>query len=68
VMIWSGRPVLPGRVERLQAPHRDMNTLIAVGTGAAYLYSLVATFAPGVFAGAGHPADVYYESVSASSR
>ena len=25
-----------------------MNTLIALGTGAAYLYSLVATFLPGV--------------------
>jgi len=30
----------------------DMNTLIAVGTGAAYLYSLAATIAPGFFAGA----------------
>ncbi|MGH9944169.1 MAG: copper-translocating P-type ATPase, partial [Pyrinomonadaceae bacterium] len=30
----------------------DMNTLIAVGTGAAYLYSVAATFAPGFFAGA----------------
>jgi len=29
-----------------------MNTLIAVGTGAAYLYSAAATFAPGFFAGA----------------
>ncbi len=30
----------------------DMNTLIAVGTGAAYLYSIAATIAPGVFANA----------------
>src|SRR3989441_12335469 len=43
----------------------DMNTLIGVGTGAAYLYSLVATFAPDVFAAAGLPADVYYEAVCA---
>src|SRR5690348_6717878 len=42
-----------------------MNTLIGVGTGAAYLYSLVATFFPGVFAAAGRGADVYYESVCA---
>jgi Cu+-exporting ATPase len=42
-----------------------MNTLIAVGTGAAYLYSLVATFAPGALAAAGRPPDVYYEAVSA---
>src|SRR5437588_136294 len=43
----------------------DMTTLIAVGTGAAFLYSLVATLAPGVFTRAGLPADVYYEAVSA---
>ncbi|MDQ3688301.1 MAG: heavy metal translocating P-type ATPase [Acidobacteriota bacterium] len=30
----------------------DMNTLIAVGTGAAYLYSIAATIAPGFFASA----------------
>ncbi len=29
----------------------DMNTLIAVGTGAAYLYSIAATIAPRLFAG-----------------
>src|SRR5438128_5501080 len=42
-----------------------MNTLIGVGTGAAYLYSLVATFFPGLFVRAGLPADVYYEAVAA---
>ena len=42
-----------------------MNTLIALGTGAAFLYSLAVTVAPGVVApaGAGHamPPAVYYE-------
>src|SRR5260370_4454255 len=42
-----------------------MNTLIAVGTGSAFVYSVVATLMPGVFARAGLPADVYYEAVSA---
>src|SRR5437867_9841664 len=42
-----------------------MITLIGVGTGAASLYSLVATLAPGLFTRAGLPADVYYEAVSA---
>src|SRR5258708_32838324 len=42
-----------------------MNTLIAVGTGSAFVYSVVATLLPGVFARAGLPADVYYEAVSA---
>jgi Cu+-exporting ATPase len=36
-----------------------------VGTGAAFLYSLVATLLPWVFSGAGLPADVYYEGVNA---
>src|SRR5439155_2461334 len=39
--------------------------LIGVGTGAAYLYSLVATAAPTFFLRAGLPADVYYEAVAA---
>ena len=42
-----------------------MNTLIAVGTSVAYLYSVAVTFFPGVFegaAGAGFKAAVYYDS------
>src|SRR2546430_15033295 len=42
-----------------------MNPPTAVGTGAAFLSSLVATLMPGVFTRAGLPADVYYEAVSA---
>jgi len=45
-----------------------MFTLIALGTGAAYLYSLVATFAPGVFPtgfrGMGGAVAVYYEAAA----
>ncbi|MEO7996746.1 MAG: copper-translocating P-type ATPase, partial [Gemmatimonadaceae bacterium] len=37
--------------------------LVAIGTGSAFLYSLVATFAPDVFTSRGVPADVYYEAV-----
>jgi Cu+-exporting ATPase len=40
-----------------------MNTLIAVGTGAALLFSAAATVAPGLFASQGVSADVYYEAV-----
>ena len=40
-----------------------MNTLVALGTSAAYGYSVVATFAPGVLPpGAVH---VYYEAAAA---
>jgi Cu+-exporting ATPase len=41
----------------------DMNTLIALGAGSAFLYSLAATFAPHWFQGRGLAADVYYEAV-----
>ena len=40
-----------------------MNTLVALGTGAAFLLSLAATVAPGAFERRGLPPDVYYEAV-----
>src|SRR5439155_19279983 len=65
VVVWSGGQFYRGARSSFKHRTADMNTLIAVGTGAAYLYSLVATFAPGVLAAAGRPPDVYYEAVSA---
>ena len=65
VVAWSGQQFYKGMWSGFKHRTADMNTLIGVGTGAAYLYSLVATFAPDVFAAAGLPADVYYEAVSA---
>jgi Cu+-exporting ATPase len=41
----------------------DMNTLVAVGTGAAYFYSLIATLFPNVVAVDGH-ADVYFDTTA----
>jgi P-type Cu+ transporter len=40
-----------------------MNTLVALGTGAAFLVSAAATVAPGFFAARGVAPDVYYEAV-----
>ena len=40
-----------------------MNTLIAVGTGAAFLYSVLATVAPEYFLSRGVLPDLYYEAV-----
>jgi Cu+-exporting ATPase len=40
-----------------------MNTLIAIGTGAAFVYSVVATLAPGLFVSDSSRPDVYYEAV-----
>jgi P-type Cu+ transporter len=65
VLVWAGGQFYRGAWSGFKHRTADMNTLIAVGTGAAYLYSLVATAAPGVLAAADRPADVYYEAVSA---
>jgi P-type Cu+ transporter len=65
VVAWSGQQFYKGTWSGLRHRTADMNTLIGVGTGAAYLYSLVATAAPTLFLRAGLPADVYYEAVAA---
>jgi len=55
----------PGREYYVKAATRrfDMNTLIAVGTGSAFLYSLAATIFPHKFHASGIMPDVYYEAV-----
>src|ERR1041385_5101276 len=63
VVVWSGRQFYRGTWSGLKHRTADMNTLIGVGTGAAYLYSLAATFAPGLLVAPGREADVYHESV-----
>jgi Cu+-exporting ATPase len=46
VVFYSGAPFYRGAWAALRHGAADMNTLIATGTGAAFLYSLVATVAP----------------------
>ncbi|HJQ31357.1 MAG TPA: heavy metal translocating P-type ATPase [Pyrinomonadaceae bacterium] len=46
VVIYSGAPFYRGAWAALRHRAADMNTLIATGTGAAFIYSLVATVAP----------------------
>ncbi len=65
VVAWSGQQFYKGTWSGIRHRTADMNTLIGVGTGAAYVYSLIATAAPGIFLRAGLPADVYYEAVAA---
>src|SRR5213083_1515404 len=65
VVAWSGQQFYKGTWSGLRHRTADMNTLIGVGTGAAFLYSLIATAAPTLFLRAGLPADVYYEAVAA---
>jgi Cu+-exporting ATPase len=63
-LLWSGRQFFVGAWRGVQHRTADMNTLIAVGTGAAFVYSAFATLLPAVFASAHLRADVYYEAVN----
>ena len=63
VMTWAGRHFYTRAWAAFRHHSADMNTLIAVGTGAAFVYSLIATLAPGFFAARGVAPDVYYEAV-----
>jgi Cu+-exporting ATPase len=64
VLLWSARQFFQGALSGFRHRSADMNTLIAVGTGAAFAYSLVGTVVPGALAGASLRVDVYYEGVN----
>jgi len=64
VQLWAGWPFYAGAWKVGRHGSADMNTLIALGTSAAYLYSLVATVAPGLFADPGELPDVYFDTAA----
>ena len=49
VVLWAGWPLLQRGWDSVRRRSLNMFSLIALGVGAAYLYSLVALFAPGLF-------------------
>ncbi len=49
VVLWAGWPFLVRGARSLRTGNFNMFTLIALGVGAAYLYSAVAMLAPGLF-------------------
>ena len=63
VMAWAGRHFYTRAWSALRHKGSDMNTLVAVGTGAAFVYSAIATIAPDFFRARGVAPDVYYEAV-----
>jgi Cu+-exporting ATPase len=63
VMAWAGRGFYVRAWASVRHRTADMNTLVALGTGAAFLFSVLATFAPGLFISRGLAPDVYYEAV-----
>lgn len=62
VQLWAAWPFYKGTWAGLKHGTTDMNTLIAVGSSAAYLYSVAAVLFPRFFTAAGtHPA-VYFDT------
>ncbi|CAN7671717.1 copper-transporting P-type ATPase [Neorhizobium sp. LjRoot104] len=49
VVLWAGGPFFERGWQSLVSRHLNMFTLIAMGTGVAWIYSVVATLVPGVF-------------------
>jgi Cu+-exporting ATPase len=63
ILLWAGRDIYRRAWKALSHRSADMNTLVALGTGSAFVYSVVATLAPTLFARNGIASDVYYEAV-----
>ncbi len=72
VMAWAGRHFYVRSWQGLRHRTADMNTLIAIGTGTAFAYSVAVTIAPELFSTSGTSlarrslgggGDVYYEAV-----
>ncbi|WP_027997587.1 copper-transporting P-type ATPase [Sinorhizobium arboris] len=68
VVLWGGWPFFDRAWRSLVTRHLNMFTLIAMGTGAAWVYSVIATAAPGLFpatyrSGGGAVA-VYFEAAA----
>ncbi len=49
VLLWAAKPFFERGLDSIKNRSPNMWTLVSLGVGAAYAYSLVATFAPGVF-------------------
>ena len=62
VQFWAGWQFYQGAWARLKHKAANMNTLIAVGTSAAYFYSVAAILFPSFFATGGRQAAVYFDT------
>jgi Cu+-exporting ATPase len=65
IQFWIGWQFYAGALAAARHRTTNMNTLIAVGTSAAYVYSVTATFFPQVFEIQGYEAHVYFDTAAA---
>lgn len=61
--VWAGGAIYQRAWQAARHRSTNMNTLVALGTGAAFLYSFAATVFPGFFIAHGLSEDIYYDSV-----
>ena len=68
VVLWGGAPFFVRGARSIASRHLNMFTLIAIGTGAARLYSVIAALAPGLFPdsfrGEGGAVAIYFEAAA----
>ncbi len=67
VVLWAGWPFFRRGWRSLATWHLNMFTLIAIGVGTAFVYSIVALLAPGIFPPAMRPhgtVDIYFEAAA----
>ncbi|MAF86080.1 MAG: copper-translocating P-type ATPase [Dehalococcoidales bacterium] len=64
VQFWAGWQFYQDLWAGLKHKRANMNTLIAVGTSAAYFYSVVAILSPGLFTAGGREASVYFDTAA----
>lgn len=62
VQFWAGMRFHRAAWSALKHRTTNMNTLISIGTFAAYIYSTIATFSPSLFERGGLSPDVYYDT------
>ncbi|MGD0073325.1 MAG: heavy metal translocating P-type ATPase [Candidatus Binataceae bacterium] len=69
VVLWAGWPFFERGLRSIQSRHLNMFTLISIGVGVAYGYSLIALFVPGIFPASARGADgrvpTYFEAAAA---
>ena len=68
VVLWAGWPFFERGWASVKSRHLNMFTLIAMGVGVAWVYSMTATLVPGIFPAAFQAADgsvaVYFEAAA----
>lgn len=62
VQFWSGMRFHSAALSALRHGSTNMNTLISVGTNAAFIYSTAAVFAPGLFFAGGIKPEIYFDT------